>query len=341
MIILEWERKMWKIHVTDAITEKNSFTSKFPPYCFSEELLLRLLYQKLWEPILKIIVWYTWASSYDVFLCASAGSLPLLTSVKLWKPARVKSVLICVMEGVMLLLVWRCHGMRHRQTQSFLAGCLETPPIFSIYHFVGVTFSTINLSTWNLDSTWNYGWGKCFWSRLLNILSFLEKHTSQAIERPGLLSWKLASLMEYHPTKWQWQLQQKKQCLSTPIGSSTSKSIFYPSFQPHLLIFQQLTLVSLSNLTSVIRLKWLRTCVILITQKKPWGLITELWLCRGRKLRTELWMWIDVNCLLIDSNFHTLLCEHRHLGITISVFSEMFLMRKVETDLVAVLLLVP
>lgn len=108
-------------------------------------------FQFVTTPFFQITVWEPLASSHHVFLCASAGSLPLLTSVKLWKPARVKSVLICVMEGAMPLLVWWCHGMRHRQTQSFLAGCLETPPLFSIYH-LGVTFPTINLSTWNLES---------------------------------------------------------------------------------------------------------------------------------------------------------------------------------------------
>lgn len=133
------------------------------PYIVLQKNYFLTYYTKHFEnKFLKITVWYTWAFSYVLFLCASARSLPLLTSVKLWKPARVKSVLICVMEGVMLLLVWWCHGMRHRQTQSFLAGCLETPPIFSIYHFAGVTFSTINLSTWNLDSTWNYGLGDAF-----------------------------------------------------------------------------------------------------------------------------------------------------------------------------------
>lgn len=44
--------------------------------------------------------------------------------------------------------------------------------------------------------------------------------------------------MERHLTK---RLQQENQCLSTSIGESTSKSIFYPASQQHLLFFQLLT----------------------------------------------------------------------------------------------------
>lgn len=171
--------------------------------------------------------------------------------------------------------------------QSFPAGCLETPPILSIYH-LGVTFSTIDLSTWNLANDQKNDLklrrrGKCLWSRMLNILCLFNTHTSQVTERPALLAWK--ARFPYgarHLAKQQRWLQQKNQCLSNPIGTSTSKSIFYPAFLQHLLIFQQLTLVSLSILTSGMRLKWLRAPLTVLPEKMKSSLRPDLLLCRGR-----------------------------------------------------------
>lgn len=124
-----------KVHTGQLLLLKTKFfNNNFSPNRFTEELIPNLLFQKLWH----------------VFLCASAKSLPFLTAVKLWKHCK-SEITIDLRNGRRdaPVGVWWCHGMRHRQTQSFLAGCLETPPILSIYH-LGVTFSTINLSTWNL-----------------------------------------------------------------------------------------------------------------------------------------------------------------------------------------------
>lgn len=59
------------------------------------------------------------------------------------------------------------------------------------------------------------------------------------------LNEKLALQMEHHPVRRADGLQQENRCHSTPVGASTSKSIFYPASQQHLLIFQQLTALPL------------------------------------------------------------------------------------------------
>lgn len=108
---------------------------------------------------------------------------------------RVKMLLICVIEGPMLPSAWWCHRMRRRQARDpSPPACPETPPLLLISH-LGVAFATIDLSTWNLANDQENDLklrraGKHFWSRLLNTLCLLNKHTSQVIERPGLLSWK-------------------------------------------------------------------------------------------------------------------------------------------------------
>lgn len=111
---------------------------------------------------------------------------------------------------------------------------------------------TTRKTTWKLKRR-----GKSFWSRLLNIPGLLNRHTAQVTEGPRLLSWK--ARFACGAPSCQAMAPQKNQCLSTPIGASPSKSIFFPAFRQHLLIFQQLTPVSFSILTSGMKLKWLRS----------------------------------------------------------------------------------
>lgn len=60
----------------------------------------------------------TLVSLYNAILWASCH--PTVSSGICWTESveRVKSLLICVMAGVMLLSLWWCHGMRRRQTHN-------------------------------------------------------------------------------------------------------------------------------------------------------------------------------------------------------------------------------
>lgn len=121
--------------------------------------------------------------------------------------------------------------------QSFPPDCSDAPSVLLIHH-LGVAFSSIDLSTWNLANAWEREkkrWQKlrqmenCFWSKLLNIPFSFNKRTSQVIRRPGLLSWK--SCFAYRSQSCQTTAMaptRKSMPFPPPLGSGgASKSVCF------------------------------------------------------------------------------------------------------------------
>lgn len=162
-------------------------------------------------------MWHTVASWYDVFLWARTGSLPRLTfPLKLWKPARVKSLLICVMKAWCFYSCGDVMGWdRNKCTISsrWLPGdatyVIDLSLRCPFFHHQSVHLKSGQMTR---KTTWNYGReGKRFGSRLLNIPRLLTGTLHRSSRGQGCYHEKLASLTVPHLAKWQRWLQQKNQ----------------------------------------------------------------------------------------------------------------------------------